>query len=968
MDLNESYGGAGGQIYTTDLFLDGRENWNFYRTTTVQFNFARFCNTNPAKGSTASGGDGTYNWPASTKVYGDQEIFVEGPDGFGHYVPLPASDNGSFAANGSGFNYWFVAELRSTSPHGIKTGATINLNGSTTVNMTNGGSYQPYGQGGFAYVTGPDTIVVAGFLVNAGSPPSGSTQPQRVAGTSEVPIDWSVTIHVPCSPDCVPYQASGALTSKLPGCATYYNVPVSATDALIADLGTIAASTVKAGSTAYIEYSNEDWNNSFLGFLWTGAINTLVGYLPSGTDVLSYLTTNSQPLGGYGNAYILMAAHAFEVFEAAWEAAGRSANQVVRVYGSQFANSGQFTTDFVNMFTTYGLSTGRDRLCVAPYNDMNTDGVVVAAFSPPGTPGVYSGGWTVDALCDWMKCWAAYHGGNQSSWEGHASILQGAGLSVPLICYEAAIENHVPATNVIMGPLLHDIFSHPSYYGVIKAFLLSCQQGNPLRANSGSVLTHYFGCYFYPTLPQQWMLAVGVNQLPGLGTGNTFATPQGGAPGDGKARYQLNTSPGLQAVLDWANVTSPGAGALTVAGTTPASGATGISISAPGLTTTFSEAVESGTITFSLVPTAGGSSVSCTTSYDSGTNKASFVPSANLAYATGYTATVDATSTTGTAMASAYSWTFTTAYAAPTVSGTSPTSGTTGVSISEVLAATFSEAVSSGSISFTLKTAGGSTVPGTTSYNGTTHVATFTPSASLAYGAGYTATISATAPDGTAMASPDSWSFTTQIAPPTVRSTTPTSNAPAVGVTAGISVTFSEAMNPASLSLTLSPGASLNAPSYNSGTNTATWTPTGAGLAYDTGYTATVNGHASDGTPMASADSWSFTTQVVPPTLTGLIPAVGYQFGGAIIATSIAVVVTISATGASVSGTTSYNGTTHAVTFTPASAFTVGTKYIVTVSGAQASDGSAIPSATFPFTPGAAKSTSWFGGLGRTIS
>jgi hypothetical protein len=119
---------------------------------------------------------------------------------------------------------------------------------------------------------------------------------------------------------------------------------------------------------------------------------------------------------------------------------------------------------------------------------------------------------------------------------------------------------------------------------------------------------------------------------------------------------------------------------------------------------------------------------------------------------------------------------------------------------------------------------------------------------------------------------------------------------------------------------------------------------------------------------MAAADSWSFTAQVVPPTVTGLISAVGYQFGGAIIATNIAVAVTITATGASVSGTTSYDGTTHAVAFTPASPFTVGTKYIVTVSGAQASDGSPIPSVTFPFTPGAAKSTGWFGGLGRTIS
>jgi len=75
--------------------------------------------------------------------------------------------------------------------------------------------------------------------------------------------------------------------------------------------------------------------------------------------------------------------------------------------------------------------------------------------------------------------------------------------------------------------------------------------------------------------------------------------------------------------------------------------------------------------------------------------------------------------------------------------------------------ATFSEAVSSSSVVFTVKDGSGAAVAGSVSYNSSTQTATFTPSAALASGTTFTASVSASDTSGNAMPSPVTWSFTT---------------------------------------------------------------------------------------------------------------------------------------------------------------------------------------------------------------
>jgi hypothetical protein len=129
-----------------------------------------------------------------------------------------------------------------------------------------------------------------------------------------------------------------------------------------------------------------------------------------------------------------------------------------------------------------------------------------------------------------------------------------------------------------------------------------------------------------------------------------------------------------------------------------------------------------------------------------------------------YVRATDAASNT-TAEADYATDSFTVDATAPTVASTSPTSGATGVAVTTTVTATFSEAMAAATIttsSFTLK-AGTTPVSGSVSYNSGTHVATFTPSANLAEGTTYTATLSTAITDAVSnpLASDYSWSFTT---------------------------------------------------------------------------------------------------------------------------------------------------------------------------------------------------------------
>src|SRR5207245_875863 len=182
---------------------------------------------------------------------------------------------------------------------------------------------------------------------------------------------------------------------------------------------------------------------------------------------------------------------------------------------------------------------------------------------------------------------------------------------------------------------------------------------------------------------------------------------------------------------------------------------------------------------------------------------------------------------------------------------------------------------------FTLKQ-GTTPVSGTVSYSGVT--ATFTPAGNLAPLTTYTARISTGAKDlaGNPLTTDLVWSFTTGVIPdttaPTVSATVPANLATGVGIGGQIAGTFSEPMDPSTIStatFTLKQGTTPVAGTVSYSGITATFTPA-ANLAPLTTYTATIGAGARDlaGNALVADFFWSFTTGVIPDTTSPTVSAI----------------------------------------------------------------------------------------------
>lgn len=205
----------------------------------------------------------------------------------------------------------------------------------------------------------------------------------------------------------------------------------------------------------------------------------------------------------------------------------------------------------------------------------------------------------------------------------------------------------------------------------------------------------------------------------------------------------------------------------------------------------------------------------------------------------------------------------------PTITSTNPANNSTQVAINRMVVVEFNEPMDISTLTgltFTLNQ-GSTSVPGAVTYIGTS--ATFTPTAVLSPSKIYSGTITTGAKNeaGVAMLSNYTFSFTTGAAPdnilPTVNSSLPLNNATAVGRDKAISITFSEAMNPSSLtaSFTLKQGTTSVPGTVSYTGSTATFTPTNV-LSASTVYTATISTGAKDlaGNALAANIEWNFTT------------------------------------------------------------------------------------------------------------
>jgi hypothetical protein len=419
----------------------------------------------------------------------------------------------------------------------------------------------------------------------------------------------------------------------------------------------------------------------------------------------------------------------------------------------------------------------------------------------------------------------------------------------------------------------------------------------------------------------------------------------------------------------------------TVTSRTPAAGATLMPLSTV-VAVTFSEPMDAATLntTTLVLRDTAGALVPATVAYNPTTRVATLTPSSPLAGNTTYTATVLGGSTdprvkdlAGNALVANNVGSFTTLVpdtTPPLVTAVSPLAGATGVAGTGNLTVTFNEAMDAASISaasFVLRDSANALVPAVVSYNATTRVATLNPTPTLSSAATYTATVLGGGTDprvkdaaGNALAADSTWSFTVaDTTGPTVISRLPAANATAVALTATPTVTFSEAMNAATINAsTVILRVGANAPlaatvDYNASTRTATLTPSSP-LLDSTVYTLTVLGGTTDprvkdaaGNALAASSSANFTAlDTTPPTVTATVPsnaAVNVVGSANLSATFSEAMNPASITAASfvlrdaanvvVPATVTYNTTTRVATLNPLPTLVSSASYTATVVG-----------------------------------
>jgi hypothetical protein len=422
-----------------------------------------------------------------------------------------------------------------------------------------------------------------------------------------------------------------------------------------------------------------------------------------------------------------------------------------------------------------------------------------------------------------------------------------------------------------------------------------------------------------------------------------------------------DASGNVLATTSWSFTTEA---APAVSSQSPASGATNVATTSV-VKATFNKSVVASSIAL-VLKDAAGNPVTASVAYDDTTHVATLTPAALLSVATTYTATLSgAKDTSGNILPAPVSWSFTTE-AAPAVTNQSPTPGATGVANTSVIQATFNKSIVASSLAFVLKDAGGATVATTVTYDDPTHVATLTPAAPLPDSTTFTATVSAVKdPSGNVLASPVSWSFTTDVAP-TVTAKSPVAGSTNVVTTSVVQATFSKSVVASTISFTLkdASGTTVTAAlAYDDPSHTVTLTPS-ALLTPNTTYTATVSGAKdANGNVLAAPVSWSFTTEAAPA-LVSQTPAAGATnvvttstlqaaFSKAVQSSTISFTLKDAANNP-VTGTVTYNATTNTATFTPSALLATATTFTATISGAKDASGNVMAPVSWSFTTEAA--------------
>lgn len=387
--------------------------------------------------------------------------------------------------------------------------------------------------------------------------------------------------------------------------------------------------------------------------------------------------------------------------------------------------------------------------------------------------------------------------------------------------------------------------------------------------------------------------------------------------------------------------TEPDTEAPEISSTEPADNAENVPITT-NISATFSEQMNQASVQEAFTVSQGGSNVAGSINFSG--NTATFNPDDNLDFATTVTATISkgARDLAGNALASSFTWGFTTSEepdnTAPEVTAVNPTNGQQDVPVNTNITVTFSETVNTETVNqatFIVKQ-GDNSIQGEVTVSDNT--ATFNPASNLPFENNITVTITSGVQDlaGNALAGNFSWTFTTNEEPdntaPEVTDVNPDNEQQDVPVSTNITATFSEPVNPETVNqstLTVTQGNTSIQGEVSVSKNTATFNPT-SNLPFDNTFEVTITTGVQDlaGNTLGENFSWSFTTEQEsePPVVDSNNPDDGATnvpvntnitatFSESMNEASVDAAFTVSQNGSNVAGDVTFDGNT--ATFNP---------------------------------------------------
>lgn len=533
MDATMGFGGSSSDIFPSDMQRHDALSWNGQTRIGCRFVAARKF--------------------AAQKVYGPQALFCGGSDAFGRYLQLPPSGVGQWIIGPPGSaagQVSAVMELRSAAPHPFTSGQLLTLwveSGGVPVPITQATRPflpNPNTQGPTAWVTGPNTIAVAVYIPDlVPSTVPWSPSPQQLDSATEIDLTaggtkpgWSAWCLLPAVNSGVPYRYTAAFAKALPESTLWVNIPMAATDALVAAIAREVAAEIGPANRVRLEYGNEIWNGMLMPLQFARPAAALMGFLPDEATALGpFKPTGKPPTGDVYGSSVPIGGHLYDVFEAAWTGMGLDPARIERCYGSWWAGGSYRTGQILAAAQRSGYRV--DQVAIAPYFGMPGDAPVIRLCNtaPPA------------AINDFFRHWMAYSLANKALWKQHRDACAAAKTPTPpaLVCYEGGIEVLIPAGVKDRSKVWHDCYADPSYRDVIWDWYMVCQA-------EGCADASYFCLYNGPDYQHHWALGYGPGQLPGDGSNNKYAIK--GPPGDGRDHNggpDANVSTGLQGLRDW---------------------------------------------------------------------------------------------------------------------------------------------------------------------------------------------------------------------------------------------------------------------------------------------------------------------------------------------------------------------------------------------------------------------------------